>query len=131
MPLVGEEYGQQLTDRTTPSPAGKGAATADQGISRLVQENPAERESSGKALGPGRRTKTASALTPELPASQPMIQSPYLTAKEAAEFIRSTVQGIYALVKRGRLRPMPGSGKLLFTREALDECLQKRRHRTK
>jgi excisionase family DNA binding protein len=55
------------------------------------------------------------------------IVSPYLTAAEAATYLRTTVQGIYALVKRGRLRPMPGSGKLLFTREALDACLQKRR----
>jgi len=52
--------------------------------------------------------------------------SPYLTAPEAAAYLRTTVQGIYALVKRGRLKPMPGSGKLLFTREALDACLQKR-----
>ena len=59
--------------------------------------------------------------------STALIASPYLTAAEAAAYLRTTVQGIYALVKRGRLRPMPGSGKLLFTREALDACLQKRR----
>jgi len=53
--------------------------------------------------------------------------SPYFTATEAAAYLRTTVQGIYALVKRDRLRPMPGSGKLLFTHEALDACLQKRR----
>lgn len=55
------------------------------------------------------------------------VESPYLTATEAAAYLRTTVQGIYALVKRGRLKPMPGSGKLLFTREVLDACLQKRR----
>ena len=55
------------------------------------------------------------------------VMSPYLTAAEAAVYLRTTVQGIYALVKRGRLNPMPGSGKLLFTREALDACLQKKR----
>jgi excisionase family DNA binding protein len=55
-----------------------------------------------------------------------IIESPYLTATEAATYLRTTVQGIYALVKRGRLKPMPGSGKLLFTRQALDECLSKR-----
>ena len=54
------------------------------------------------------------------------IASPYLTANEAATYLRTTVQGIYALVKRGRLKPMPGSGKLLFTRQALDECVTKR-----
>ena len=51
------------------------------------------------------------------------LESPYFTAAEAAAYIRSTVQGVYALVKRGRLKPMPGSGKLLFTREALDRYL--------
>ena len=60
-------------------------------------------------------------------ATSTVIASPYLTAPEAAAYLRTTVQGIYALVKRGRLNPMPGSGKLLFTREALDACLQKRR----
>ena len=56
-----------------------------------------------------------------------VIDSPYLTAAEAAAYLRTTVQGVYALVKRARLKPMPGSGKLLFTREALDACLQKKR----
>ena len=51
------------------------------------------------------------------------IDSPYLTAAEAAAYIRSTIQGIYALVKRGRVKPMPGIRKLLFTREALDRFL--------
>jgi excisionase family DNA binding protein len=52
------------------------------------------------------------------------LTSPYLTAAEAAAYIRSTVQGIYALVKRGRVKPMPGRpGRLLFTREALDKYL--------
>jgi hypothetical protein len=57
------------------------------------------------------------------------VSSPYLNSAEAAAYLRSTVQGIYSLVKRGRLKPMPGSGKLLFTREALDACLQRRRKR--
>ena len=59
-------------------------------------------------------------------ATSTLIASPYLTAREAAAYLRTTVQGIYALVKRGRLKPMPGSGKLLFTRAALDECLSKK-----
>ena len=43
------------------------------------------------------------------------IPSPYLTAAEAAAYIRSTVQGVYSLVKRGRVKPMPGRpGRLLF-----------------
>jgi hypothetical protein len=59
--------------------------------------------------------------------SNPQIPSPYMTAAEAAAYIRSTVQGIYSLVKRGRLKPMPGRpGRLFFTRDALDDCLKKR-----
>jgi excisionase family DNA binding protein len=54
------------------------------------------------------------------------IVSPYLTAPEAAAYLRTTVQGIYSLVKRGKVRPMPGSSKLLFTREALDAYLNGR-----
>jgi excisionase family DNA binding protein len=56
-----------------------------------------------------------------------MIESPYYTCDEGAAYLRTTKQGIYALVKRGRLKPMPGSGRLLFTREALDAYLHKRR----
>lgn len=56
--------------------------------------------------------------------------SPYLTAAEAAVYLRSTVQGIYSLVKRGRLKPMPGSRKLLFTKEELDASMKKRRRTT-
>lgn len=50
--------------------------------------------------------------------------SPYLTAEEAAAYLRTTVQGIYSLVKRGRIKPMPGRpGRLLFTRAELDRYL--------
>lgn len=55
------------------------------------------------------------------------VESPYLVASEAAAYLRTTTQGIYSLVKRGRLKPMPGSGRLLFTREELDACLRRRR----
>jgi helix-turn-helix protein len=51
----------------------------------------------------------------------------YYDDREAALYLRTTLHGIYSLVKRGRLKSMPGSGKLLFTREALDVCLQRRR----
>ncbi|HTU88829.1 MAG TPA: helix-turn-helix domain-containing protein [Gemmataceae bacterium] len=55
------------------------------------------------------------------------IASPYLTVEEAAAYLRSTKHGIYALVKRGRIQPMPGRpGRLLFTREALDKYLNSR-----
>jgi excisionase family DNA binding protein len=50
--------------------------------------------------------------------------SPYLTCAEAALYLRTTVQGVYSLVKRGRLRPMPGRpGRLLFTRDVMDRYL--------
>ena len=68
--------------------------------------------------------------------TQPNIASPYLTAVEAAIYLRRVdVQGrpsihaIYSLVKRGRLKPMPGFGRLLFTKEELDACLQRKRRR--
>ena len=37
-----------------------------------------------------------------------VIDIPYFVAAEAAADLRTTVQGIYALVKRGKLKPMPG-----------------------
>lgn len=57
---------------------------------------------------------------------QPTVQpaSPYLTVSEAAAYLRTTAQGVYSLVKRRKLKPMPGRpGRLLFTREALDRYL--------
>jgi excisionase family DNA binding protein len=51
------------------------------------------------------------------------VASPYLTTREAAAYLRTTVQGVYSLVKRARLHPMPGCRKLLFTKEALDQYL--------
>jgi excisionase family DNA binding protein len=54
------------------------------------------------------------------------VTSPYLTAAEAAAYLRTTVQGIYSLVKRAKIKPMPGSGKLLFTKAALDRYLERR-----
>ena len=53
--------------------------------------------------------------------------SPYLTTPEAAAYLRTTANGIYSLVKRRRLRPMPGRpGRLLFTKETLDNFLNSR-----
>ena len=57
----------------------------------------------------------------------PPAPSPYFTAQEASLYLRTSVQGIYSLVKRRKLRPMPGRpGRLLFTREALDRYLNAR-----
>ena len=60
--------------------------------------------------------------------TQSNIGSPYLTAVEAAAYLRCpSVQSIYSLVKRGRIKPMPGRpGRLLFTRETLDKYLNSR-----
>ncbi|HEX4590831.1 MAG TPA: helix-turn-helix domain-containing protein [Gemmataceae bacterium] len=66
---------------------------------------------------------TALAGRPEL-----ALASPYLTTPEAATYLRTTSQGIYSLVKRRRLKTMPGRpGRLLFTREALDRYLSSRK----
>jgi excisionase family DNA binding protein len=52
------------------------------------------------------------------------VESPYLTVAEAASYLRTTRNGVYALVKRNKIRPMPGRpGRLLFTREELDRYL--------
>ena len=53
--------------------------------------------------------------------------SPYFTTREAAAYLRTTEQGIYSLVKRGKLTSAPGRRTLTFTREALDDCLVSRR----
>lgn len=56
--------------------------------------------------------------------------SPYLTVDEAAARLRRTRQAVYALVKRGRLHPLPGSpGRLLFTPEQIERFLKTRRRR--
>jgi excisionase family DNA binding protein len=56
--------------------------------------------------------------------------SPYLVVSEAAAYLRTTTHGIYSLVKRGKIEPMPGRpGRLLFTRDALDEYLVGKKHR--
>lgn len=56
------------------------------------------------------------------------VESPYLTAEEAAAYLRTTVQGLYSMRKRGLVHPLPGRpGSLLFTREALDRSMQTRR----
>ena len=70
-------------------------------------------------------------MEPSTPSGTPVpFASPYLTAEEAASYLRTTVQGIYSLVKRRKIRPMPGRpGRLLFTRDALDGYLTGRSRR--
>jgi excisionase family DNA binding protein len=49
-----------------------------------------------------------------------VIESPYLTTEDAAKYLRTTIKGIYSLLERGKLRKLPGSRTVLFTREMLD-----------
>jgi excisionase family DNA binding protein len=49
-----------------------------------------------------------------------VIKSPYMTAEQAANYLRTTVKGIYSLLERRKLRKLPGSRSILFTREMLD-----------
>lgn len=68
---------------------------------------------------------TVKEMSPETGSAQ--ITSPYYVADEAAAYLRTTVQGVYSLVKRGKVKPMPGRpGRLLFTREALEKYLNSR-----
>jgi hypothetical protein len=54
----------------------------------------------------------------------PIVQSPYLTAKEAADYLRlKSVKQLYGFIERGKLKPLPGSRKLRFTADMLDEYL--------
>jgi excisionase family DNA binding protein len=48
------------------------------------------------------------------------VPSPYLTAEQAAHYLRTTVKGIYSLLERRKLRKLPGSRTVLFTRDLLD-----------
>jgi excisionase family DNA binding protein len=51
-------------------------------------------------------------------------RSPYLTVDEAAQYLRTTRQGMYSLVKRNKVKSMPGRpGRLLFTTQELDKYL--------
>jgi hypothetical protein len=54
----------------------------------------------------------------------PQVKSPYLNAKEAAAYLRlDSVKQLYGLIERGKLKPLPGSRKLRFTTDILDEYL--------
>jgi hypothetical protein len=62
----------------------------------------------------------AECTTPQIP----KVESPYLNAKEAAAYLRlDGVKKLYGLIERGKLRPLPGSRKLRFTTDILDEYL--------
>ncbi len=54
----------------------------------------------------------------------PVVESPYLTSEQAAAYLRTTIKGVYSLLERGKLKKLPGSRTVLFTREMLDAYVQ-------
>lgn len=50
--------------------------------------------------------------------------SPWMTSREAAAYLRTTVGGIRNLVYRGKLTPCKPFGRLLFKRSDLDRCIE-------
>ena len=66
-------------------------------------------------------------LTPPATNQARQIETPYLTTVEAAAYCRCAVQTIYN--QRKHIEKMPGAGRLLFRREALDKWLLARRRR--
>jgi excisionase family DNA binding protein len=57
------------------------------------------------------------------------VPSPYLTASEAAAYLRITVASLYGLVDRGQIKPLRGPRRSYrFTTAMLDAYVQ-RRHR--
>ena len=54
----------------------------------------------------------------------PMVESPYLTIEEAAIYARTTVNNIYGLIERRKLKKLPGTRTVLFTKEILDNYLK-------
>lgn len=54
----------------------------------------------------------------------PQVPSPYLTATEAAAYLRISRKGLYGLVERRKLLPLPGHRKYRFTQERLDAFLR-------
>lgn len=85
--------------------------------------------------GDGEHPRPATLEQPPAPSVQivaaanlPAAAAPrYLTAAEAAEYLRlPSRKALYALVERGRLRPLAGHRRYRFTREALDNYLRGR-----
>jgi excisionase family DNA binding protein len=54
----------------------------------------------------------------------PVIDSPYLTADEAADYLKITKLALYGWVERKKLRPLPGYREYRFTREQLDAAIR-------
>lgn len=58
-------------------------------------------------------------------ASEPRIESPYLTAKEASEYLRfASVTALYSAVKKAGIPHVTRGRTLLFHKERLDRWLE-------
>lgn len=64
-----------------------------------------------------------------MPDQDTHIDSPYLTTKEAAAYLRTTSNAIYCLVERGKIKPLHHGKLLRFTKEQLDAYLQREKPR--
>jgi hypothetical protein len=56
--------------------------------------------------------------------ARPRIESPYLDAQQAADYLGMTVKALYGHVERRKLQPLPGYKKYRFTRDRLDAFLR-------
>ena len=66
----------------------------------------------------------------QLPKTPENTRATFLNTREAAVFLKTTPAGIYSLIKRGKIRPMPGRpGRLLFSSQALEQYLRDRYRR--
>lgn len=61
---------------------------------------------------------------PLSPEARQGIPSPYLNAPEAASYLRITLNALYGLVERRKLKPLPGHRKYRFTKDILDAYLK-------
>ncbi len=58
------------------------------------------------------------------------MESPYYNSLEAAKYLNMTVQVLYQMVYRGRLKKLPGLHQYRFTKDMLDKFLTTPRPRT-
>ena len=58
------------------------------------------------------------------PTPRPAIQSPYLDAQQAADYLGLTVKALYGHVERRKLQRLPGLRRYRFTKEQLDAFLR-------
>ena len=52
------------------------------------------------------------------------VETPYMTADEAAQYLRITTKALYGLVERGKIKKLAGHRRYRFTRDTLDQYLR-------